>query len=63
MCVYIYIYIMCAYMYIYSISIIHIVISSNSCISMVTVIPCLCDLHGLLHVCMRVACVYEQLYE
>ena len=56
MCVYIYI-------YIYSITIIRIIISTNSGISMVVIIPCLCDLHWLLHVCMRFACVYEQLYE
>ena len=31
---------------------ISIIISSNSGISMVVIIPCLCDLHGLLHVCM-----------
>ena len=50
------------YIYVYSIGIISI-ISTNSGISMVVIIPCLCDLHGLLHVCMRFACVYEQLYE
>ena len=38
-------------------------ISTNSGISMVVIIPCLSDLHWLLHVCMRFACVGEQLYE
>ena len=59
MYIYIYIYI---YTHIFGISIIS-MISTNSGINMVVIIPCLCDLHGLLHVCMRFACVYEQLYE
>ena len=49
------------YIYIYSIGIINI-IRIDSGISMVDMIPCLCDSHGLVHVCMRSACVYEQLY-
>ena len=57
--IYIYAYI---YIYIYSIRIISI-ISTNSGINMVVIIHCLCDLHRLLHVCMRFACVYGQLYE
>ena len=45
--------------FIYSITIINIIINTNSGISMVVIIHCLCDLHWLLHVCMRFACVYE----
>ena len=56
----IYIYI---YTHTYIISIISIISSTHSGISMVVIIPCFCDLHGLLHLCMRFACVYEQLHE
>ena len=51
------------YIYIYTKRIISITVSTNSGISMAVRIHCLFDLHWLLHVCMRFACVYEQLYE
>ena len=59
---YMYIYIYNTYIYIY-IYIISITISTNSGINMAVIVHCLCDLHWLLHVCMRCACVYEQIYE
>ena len=53
----IYMYIIYMYKHIISIT-----ISTKGGISMVVIIHVLCDLHWLLHVCMRFACVYEKLY-